>query len=70
MIRFRLQEVLDEQGLTLTWLSEQSGIRYATLLTFKNNKNEKANLFHLYTIMNVLGIEDMNEIMEKVDGIY
>lgn len=68
MIRFRLQEILDKRGQTLIWLAEETGIRYATLLTFKNNTNERINLHHLYTIMNALNIDDMNDIMRKVDA--
>lgn len=67
MIRIRLDDILNERGLTLRWLQDQTGIRYATLHALKSNSVDRVNLYHLYTIMNALGINDMNEILEIKD---
>lgn len=67
MIRIRLQELLDERGVTLHWLAKQTGIRYATLAAIKNNPVERLNLNYLYIIMDVLEITDMNEILVRDD---
>lgn len=68
MIRIRLDEILKERNLTLTWLSEQTGIRYATLIDIKNS-NVRVNLDYLSIIADFFGIEDMNELFEKEKDI-
>lgn len=64
MIRIRLDDILKERKLPLAWLQEQTGIRYASLHDLKENKRDKVNLYHLYAIMNALGITDFNEMFE------
>jgi putative transcriptional regulator len=42
MIKFQLNELLEERGQTLYWLWKQTGIRYATV--WQMGKNEVARL--------------------------
>ena len=42
MIRFRLNELLEERGQTVYWLWKQTGIRYATV--WKMSKGEVTRL--------------------------
>ncbi len=67
MIIIKLHDILEERGLTLQWLQDQTRIRYATLHAIKSSLDERVNLKHLFNIMDVLGIDDMNEILEKID---
>lgn len=69
MIKFKLKEYLQEQGLSLYWLAKETGIRYATIHDIANNKTTTLNLYYLYVIVNTLGIKDMNLLFEVVDDI-
>lgn len=44
MIRFRLNELLEERGQTLYWLWKQTGIRYATIWQMGKGKVARLNM--------------------------
>lgn len=67
MVRIKLDEYLEEHNISLYWLAQATGIRYATLLAIKNNDIERLNLNYLDTIMEVLNVSDMNLLLERVE---
>jgi DNA-binding Xre family transcriptional regulator len=52
MIRIELETLLN--GRSLYWLSQQTGIRWATLAAMQNGKAQRLNLGDLDLICNVL----------------
>lgn len=67
MIRIRLKEALEVRNKNLKWLSETTGIRYATLHPMYHNKTQRVNLNYIDAIMTALDIEDINELLERVE---
>ncbi|WP_405101537.1 helix-turn-helix domain-containing protein [Oceanobacillus sp. FSL H7-0719] len=66
-VNFRLIEYLEEHSISLNWLHEATGIRYATLYDMGSNVQNSINLIHLNMIMDALNISDMNLLLEKLD---
>lgn len=53
MIKIELEKLLE--GRTLYWLSQQTGIRWATLAAMNNGKTQRLNLEDLELICDALG---------------
>ena len=57
MIKFRLNDVLEERGQTVYWLWKQTGIRYATIWQLAKGEASRLNLDALDRICDVLGCQ-------------
>ncbi len=64
MVSCKLQDKLDELGMTVMELMHLTGIRYASLNDLKNNKKVTLNLQHLLAIMVALRIKSFDELFE------
>lgn len=67
MINLKLGEYLQQKGISVLWLSQKTGIRYATLNNMVHSKHKSISLEHMYKVMEALNINDMNIIFDK-DG--
>ncbi|PAV30245.1 hypothetical protein CIL05_07190 [Virgibacillus profundi] len=65
MINLKLKEYLKEKKISIQWLHEVTGIRYATLYNMIHKKHKSINLKYLYSIMDALNVRDMSLIFEK-----
>ena len=54
MIKFRLNELLEERGQTIYWLWKQTDIRYATIWQLGKGKVSRLNLDVLDRVCEVL----------------
>ncbi len=54
MIKFRLNELLEERGQTIYWLWKQTGIRYATIWQMGKGEVSRLNLEALDRVCEVL----------------
>ena len=54
MIKFRLNEVLEERGQTLYWLWKQTGVRWATVWQFGRGEIARLNVDALDRICEAL----------------
>lgn len=66
MVKLKLGEYLDEHNIEMKYVSDASGVRWATVHAYCRNKTKSPNLENISKIMDVLNINDMNLIMEKV----
>lgn len=64
IIHFKLKEILKQRNMTQKELSQKSGIRESAISDIVNNKRTGVNKVHLGKIINVLGIVDINELLE------
>lgn len=62
-IRIRLNEVMQERGLTQTKLSEMTGVRQAAISEMSRNIREQVNLKTLEKIADKLEIDDISELL-------
>jgi hypothetical protein len=67
MIKFHLEEYLKEKNISLYWIHEVTGIRYATLMAMMK-QNKKINLIYLDQIMDALNIKDVSILLKKEGG--
>lgn len=67
MIKFRLNEVLEERGQTLYWLWKQSGIRYATVWQMGKGNIARVSLESLDRICEVLECQP-GDLLVRVEG--
>ena len=65
MIKIKLHELLKKHNKSLYWLSQQSGISYPTLHNLANKQPRSIYFRTLDEIMDTLGIDDINELLEK-----
>lgn len=65
MIQNNLREYIDEKEITISFISQKTGIRYATLLNIINGNISKINLKYLAAIMDAINISDFNLIFKK-----
>ena len=63
-VRFKLADRLEERGLTVRKCAEITGLRLATISDIMNGKKSSVTFQHLWVIMLVLGITDINDIIE------
>lgn len=64
MIRIKLKEILKEQNMTQKELAERTDLRPNVLSEMANNSRTTINKEHLEIVMDELGIEDLNKILE------
>lgn len=64
MVKLKLKEYMERNGISVKLVSEQTGIRYATVLAILNQNNTKINMKYLAQILDALCITDMNLIFE------
>lgn len=62
----KLNEYLEEKQIPLKFVSDVTGIRYATLWDIANMTRKSVNMTHIFQIMEALNIRDMNLIFDKV----
>lgn len=60
----RIQDLLDQHGISLRELSRQSGVRHSTLSALKNHKRENINFSHIEEIAEALDIDDIRKIID------
>jgi transcriptional regulator with XRE-family HTH domain len=60
----RLQEILDERGITQKQLSEMTKLRPTTISEMCNNLRSTINKEHLVKVAEALGIEKVEEMLE------
>ena len=65
MIKIRLNELLVERELSLYWLSQETGIRYATLWQMSRNETALLNLKTLDKICKVLEVDPGDVLVRK-----
>jgi DNA-binding Xre family transcriptional regulator len=64
MIKIELERLLE--GRSLYWLSQQTGVRWATLAAMNNGKAQRLNLEDLDLICTALGCEP-GDLLIKVE---
>lgn len=62
-ISIRLNEVMQERGLTQTQLSKMSGVRQAAISEMSRNLREQVNIKTLEKIAEALEIDDISELI-------
>lgn len=62
--KFKLADRMKDRGLTVRKLAELSGLRLATISELMNGKKGLVNLQHIAVLMLVLGLSDINDIVE------
>jgi transcriptional regulator with XRE-family HTH domain len=63
-IYIRLQELLKERGMSQLQLAHKTGIRTAAISEICNNLRTTINRDHLQKIADVLGLNDIHELIE------
>lgn len=63
-VRFKLKVVLESRGLTVRDCAELTGLRIGTISDIANGKKTSISFIHVAVLMLVLGITDINEIVE------
>lgn len=63
-VRFKLADRLEERGLTVRKCSELTGLRLGTISDLMNGKKSSATFQHVWVLMTVLGITNINDILE------
>ena len=64
MIKIELEKLLD--GRSLYWLSQQSGIRWATLSAMVNGKTQRLNVDDIDAICDALGCQP-GDLLTRVE---
>lgn len=64
ILYIRLQEILDERGITQKQLSEMTKLRPTTISEMCNNVRSTINKEHLVKVAEALGIEKVDEMLE------
>ncbi|MGI9068551.1 MAG: helix-turn-helix domain-containing protein [Pyrinomonadaceae bacterium] len=65
MIKIRLNDILEEQGKTLYWLSQETGIRYASLWQMSRDEVSLLSLKNLDTICTALNVKPGDLLVQK-----
>lgn len=69
MIKFRLNEILKEKDMSISTLSQKTGISRPSLSSMSNNTSRSVNLDFLEKIMSVLDVELTDIIYEEINNI-
>lgn len=64
MVNCKLDELLEDRGLSQKEFSKMSGLKENIISEFKNLKKRNINLGTLVVIMCVLGITDITDVLE------
>lgn len=62
--RFKLADRLEERGLTVRKCAELTGLRLGTISDLMNGKKSSVSFQHLWVLMLILGITDINDLIE------
>ena len=65
VIKIRLNEILEERGRTLYWLSQETGIRYATLWHMSRDEVSLLNLKTLDAVCTTLNVKPGDLLVQK-----
>lgn len=68
MIKIKLKEILNKEGVSGKQLAEELSIRPTTISELVNNQRTTINKEHLAKIMKRFDIKDFNEILELEEG--
>lgn len=63
MIKFKIEEVLENKDKSIYWLAEEADLSYPTVYNLVKNRTESIRFSTLSKIMKALEIEDFNKIM-------
>jgi len=63
-IHSRLKQCLQERGMTQKQLSEETGLREATISSICRDTLTSLNLMHIAKIAEALDVQDIREIIE------
>ncbi|WP_163855864.1 helix-turn-helix domain-containing protein [Paenibacillus elgii] len=66
MLRLKLREVMFEKRWNARQLSEATGIRWNSIDDMMENRSKRWTVENLEKIMEVLGIEDISDLIEYV----
>jgi predicted XRE-type DNA-binding protein len=66
-INIKLREHIEASGKTQAQFADDVGLRKATVSQLVNNKYDRIQLSHLLTIMDAIGTEDFNDVLEIAD---
>ncbi|PYI51478.1 helix-turn-helix domain-containing protein [Paenibacillus flagellatus] len=64
----KIPELLKQRGISLRELSRLSDVRHAALSELANGKRANINFSHIEKIADALGISDIREIVDLVEG--
>lgn len=67
MIKFQLNELLEQRGQTIYWLWKQTGIRYATIWQMGKGEVSRLNLDALDRVCEVLECQP-GDLLVRVDS--
>ncbi|WP_170220306.1 helix-turn-helix domain-containing protein [Paenibacillus anaericanus] len=67
MLKLKLREVMFEKRWNARQLSEATGIRWNSIDDMMENRSKRWSVENLEKIMEVLGIESVNDLIEYID---
>lgn len=66
-VKIKIKEILNNRNLSQKRLAEMTGIRESTISDFVRGIRTVINIQHLETIANVLGINDIRELIDFIE---
>lgn len=63
-VKFKLDDRLEERGMSLRKCSELTGLRLGTLSDIMNGNKTSISFLHLWVLMISLSIQDINDLIE------
>ena len=67
MVKTRIEEVLEERGLSLYWLAKESGVTYAALWNLKERRTDGITFTLLDAICKALDCQP-GDVLVRVEG--
>lgn len=67
MVKTRIEEVLEERGLSLYWLAKESGVTYAALWNLKERRTDGITFSLLDAICKALDCQP-GDVLVRVEG--
>ena len=64
----KIPELTKQYGISIRELSRISDVRHAALSELSNGKRSNINFSHIEKIADALGISDIREIIDFIDG--
>ncbi len=64
----KISDLIKQRGISLRELSRLSDVRHAALSELANGKRANINFAHIEKIADALGISDIREIIDFVEG--
>jgi putative transcriptional regulator len=65
--RLKLKQILDERGVTMTWLSRKAEMAYNTVVALCNNPKHDPTLSTLNRVAETLGVS-VCDLLEEVEN--